>query len=238
MNHSDKKPTNRELRRHVSALLAQPDYRDALRELDFHRIIGPLFSHFYAPDEALKWRAVVAMGMRVAERAEGGDLESARVVMRRFMWNLNDESGGIGWGCPEAMGEAAARSPLLAEEFHSILTSYIWEEGNYLEHPQLQHGALWGVGRLAHARPPKWIGYAAPWLVPFTRSADAGHRGLAAWALGPLDAPESRPALEERVSDDAFLRRFDPETDQLLETTVGKLAKAALARRNESRPRP
>jgi hypothetical protein len=237
MSHSDKKPTNRELRRHVSALLAQPDYRDAIRELGFHRVVGPLFSHFYAPDEALKWRAVVAMGMRVAERAEGGDIESARVVMRRFMWNLNDESGGIGWGCPEAMGEAAARSPRLAGEFHPILASYVWEEGNYLEHPQLQHGALWGVGRLAHAR-PELIAYAAPWLVPFTRSSDVQHRGLAAWALGPLDATESRAALQELASDDAALRRFDPETDRLVETTVGDLARAALARRKESRPRP
>jgi hypothetical protein len=198
--------------------------------MDFHRVVGPLFSHFYAPDELLKWRAVVGMGMVVAERAEGGDKESARVVMRRFMWNLNDESGGIGWGCPEAMGEAAARSVVLAEEFHSILTSYAWEEGNYLEHPRLQYGVLWGIGRLAHAR-PGLIPYAAPWLVPFTRSDDANHRGLAAWALGPLNAPDAKPDLQNLAGDDAEIRRFDPETDQLVETTVGELARAALARR-------
>lgn len=25
-------------------------------------------------------------------------MDSARIVMRRLMWSLNDESGGIGWG--------------------------------------------------------------------------------------------------------------------------------------------
>lgn len=230
MPQTAKKPSNRQLRRQVSELLRRDDYRDELRSMDFHRLVGPLFSHFYAPDELLKWRAVVGMGMVVAERAEGGDKESARVVMRRFMWNLNDESGGIGWGCPEAMGEAAARSEILAEEFHPIIASYAWEEGNFLEHPRLQYGVLWGIGRLAHAR-PELIPYAAPWLVPFTRSEDANHRGLAAWALGPLDAPDTKSALHNLSEDDAGIRRFDPDTDQLVDTTVGELTRAALARR-------
>ncbi|MFP4305602.1 MAG: DVU0298 family protein [Desulfococcaceae bacterium] len=232
MSSTADKPGNRELRRQVGELLRETDYRGKLRSMDFHRVVGPLFSHFYAPDELLKWRAVVGMGIVVAERAEGGDKESARVVMRRFMWNLNDESGGIGWGCPEAMGEAAARSEILAEEFHSILASYAWEEGNYLEHPRLQYGVLWGIGRLAHAR-PELIPYAAPWMVPFTRSEDANHRGLAAWALGPLDAPDTKSALRNLSEDDAEIRRFDPNADQLVDTTVGELARAALARRED-----
>jgi len=53
------------------------------------------------------------MGRVVSSLAEK-DMESARVVMRRLMWNLNEESGGIGWGCPEAMGETMARSAPLA----------------------------------------------------------------------------------------------------------------------------
>jgi hypothetical protein len=44
------------------------------------------------------------MGEVMAHLADK-DMESARVIMRRLMWSLNDESGGIGWGAPEAMGE-------------------------------------------------------------------------------------------------------------------------------------
>ena len=59
------------------------------------------------------------MGALVFSLAEQ-DMESARVVMRRLMWNLNDESGGIGWGSPEAMGEIMARHSGLAEEYSKI----------------------------------------------------------------------------------------------------------------------
>jgi hypothetical protein len=231
MTDARNRPSSRQLRKTVSEILRRDDYRDAIREMDFQRVVGPLFSHFHAPAEIPRWRAVAAMGMIVAEQAESGKPEPARVVMRRFMWNLNDESGGIGWGCPEAMGETMARSPLLADEFHRILTSYAWEEGNYLEHPRLQHGVLWGIGRLAHAR-PDIIAYAAPWLVPFARSGDPGHRGLAAWALGPLDDPETRPVLESLRDDPGEVRLFDPETDRLADRSVGELARAALARRD------
>ena len=60
------------------------------------------------------------MGEVVSKIAEN-DLEFARIIMRRPMLNLNDESGGIGWGAPEAMGEIMARSEKLAEEYHKIL---------------------------------------------------------------------------------------------------------------------
>ena len=55
------------------------------------------------------------MGAVVAHLAEK-DMESARVVMRRLMCSLNDESGGIGWGAPEAMGEIIASHEGLASE--------------------------------------------------------------------------------------------------------------------------
>ena len=60
------------------------------------------------------------MGVVVAGLAEH-DMESARVVMRRLMWNLNDESGGIGWSSPEAMGEIMDPFPGLAPRRHEIV---------------------------------------------------------------------------------------------------------------------
>ncbi|MEA3417440.1 MAG: hypothetical protein U9R02_15080 [Thermodesulfobacteriota bacterium] len=56
------------------------------------------------------------MGVVVSNLADH-DMESARVIMRRLIWNLNDESGGIGWGSPEAMGEIMARNNRLALPF-------------------------------------------------------------------------------------------------------------------------
>ena len=105
------------------------------------RMIAPLFSFFYRDESWLRWRAITAMGEAVMQMA-GRDIEYARNIMRRLIWNLNDESGGIGWGSAEAMGEIMARVPQLAEEYGPLLASYIREDRNRPDHPDLQAGAL------------------------------------------------------------------------------------------------
>ncbi|MDP4726478.1 MAG: hypothetical protein NWS07_04225, partial [Desulfobacterales bacterium] len=155
MQPSDKKLTGRQLKKIVFELLQLPDLRGSVEQISrfpFRQVVNPLFSYLYSLDEQIKWRAVSVMGAVIAGAAEE-NMESARIVMRRFIWNLNDESGGIGWGSPESMGEATALNRALADQYASILLSYINPDGNYLEHEDLQPGVLWGIGRLAHARP-------------------------------------------------------------------------------------
>ena len=164
------------------------------------------------------------MGKVVSDLAES-DLESARVVMRRFIWQLNDESGGIGWGCPESMAEAMAQNEKMAEEFGCLLISYIQPEGNYLEHPVLQRGVLWGVGRLAHCRPQYALG-AAACLHPYMESGDPILRGLAAWAAGPIAGSPLIPQLEKLLQDQSRLTVYCD--GELARFTVGQLAHKAV----------
>ena len=176
-------------------------------------------------EELVKWRAVTALGRVISDLAES-DLESARVIMRRFIWNLNDESGGIGWGCPESMAEAMAQNERLAGEYWCILMSYIQPEGNYLEHEGLQRGVLWGVGRLANAR-PQLMQTAAEFLLPYLESDDPNLRGLAVWAASPILIPKAIQKLKELVRDPAWLVLF--RDGSLAQCTVGRLAREALA---------
>lgn len=172
---------HRALKKVVRDLLVREDLTTALDRLyamNLRRVINPLFSFFCSGDEHLRWRAITAAGAVIARLADT-QLEDARVLMRRLMWTLNDESGGIGWGSPEAMGEAMARNPRLTKEYANILVSYLNPDGNYLEHETLQCGVLWGVGRLAGVRPLAAVA-AAPFLAPFFESALPLHRGLAA----------------------------------------------------------
>jgi len=69
------------------------------------------------------------------------------------MWSLNDESGGIGWGAPEAMAEIMSLHEQLAIEYSSILISYANPDGNYIEHIELQKEVLRGLARLGKVRP-------------------------------------------------------------------------------------
>jgi hypothetical protein len=164
------------------------------------------------------------MGRVVSRQAEE-DMADARVIMRRLMWNLNDESGGIGWGSPEAMGEIMACSPPLAREYRHIAISHIDPEGNFLEHEGLQQGALWGIGRLFHARPETGAG-CNDLLIPFLRAPDAPRRGLAAWAAIPLASKALQEPLEALAGDSSVLQIY--ENMSLVQKQVGELAGMAL----------
>jgi hypothetical protein len=220
---------NRQLKKKIFALLDSDDLEKSLDEIcqyPARKAVNPLFSFFYNKNELIKWRAITAMGAVVSGLADQ-DMESARVVMRRLIWNLNDESGGIGWGSPEAMGEIMARHFRLADEYAFLLVSYVNEQGNYIEHPILQRGVLWGLGRLAHSR-PELVNPAAPFLLPFMQSQDAIHRGLAVWTAGVLDSELTKPLLQYLSNDNAVITIFIDM--HLIEYTVGQLAMEALSK--------
>jgi len=105
-----KKHTGRAVKQMVMDLLKSDDFdqkEDKLCRLPGRQVINPLFSFLCHSDQKVKWRAVTAMGVVVSNLAKK-DMESARIIMRRLMWSLNDESGGIGWGAPETMAEIMA----------------------------------------------------------------------------------------------------------------------------------
>ena len=187
--------------------------------------VNYLISFFYDTDALIRWRAIAAFGRVVAMLADE-NMESARVVMRRLMWNLNDESGGIGWGSPEAMGEIMAQHPKLAGEYARLLVSYIQVDQNFLEHEALQRGAIWALGRLGQTR-PELVAHSAPELIRSLSSPDAFHRGYAAWALGNLKSRAAAPGVGQLKNDPAKIDIF--RNLELYTTTVGSLAEEALA---------
>ena len=218
--------SSRQLKKRIRKLLLQNNLESGLAEIGrmpARKAINPLFSFLCSLDELLKWRAVTAMG-EVVDRLADTDMESARVIMRRYMWQLNDESGGIGWGCPEAMGEIMARNENLADDYWCILVSYILPDGNFLEHEVLQRGVLWGVGRLAHAR-PQLLKTSVDYLHPYMQSDDPHLRGLAAWAAGPLQNRDTAAILDQLKDDSAKLSVY--LDGHIIRRSVSEIAKKA-----------
>ena len=227
------KISSRQLRRKMLPFLQADDFSrglDAIRRLPPKKALGPLFSYLCSLDEIVKWHTVTAMGCVISDLA-ASDLESARVVMRRFIWNLNDESGGIGWGCPESMAEAMACNEKLAAEYECILISYIRPDGNYLEHEGLQRGVLWGIGRLARNR-PQCMQTAADFLLAYMDSEDPYLRGLAAWAVSPILIDEAIHRLRKLIRDPGRLILF--RNGKIAQHTVGQLAAEAMAQVKQS----
>jgi hypothetical protein len=215
------------LRRRVLGLLKTHDPDVAVREilrLPLRSVANPLFSLIQHGDERIKWVAARAMGAVVAKLADQ-DREGARVIMRRLMWSLNDESGGIGWGSPEAMGEILASHGGLAREYAHILISYLSKDGNFVENEVLQAGVLWAIGRLAEVH-PDLAQSSVPHLKLFLNSPNPSHRGLTAWIMGLLHVSEARSELEGLTNDQAELMIFSGA--RLEKHTVGELAKEAL----------
>jgi len=220
--------SGRDLKRKVLALLQSDNFGqslDELSQLPARQVINPLFSFLLSSNEQTRWRAVTAMGAVVAKLADE-EMESARVIMRRLMWSLNDESGGIGWGAPEAMGEIIASHEGLAREYTNVLISYVRKNGNFLEYEPLQRGAVWGIGRVAQAR-PHMVQDARPHLLLFLESPDATVRGVAAWTLGLLGADAAQPQLEVLLEDEAEVPLY--MDNRLMVRCVSDLTKEALA---------
>lgn len=220
----------------VLRLLAGNDLEDIqsrLGAMDVREVLHALFSGICRSEENIRWNAVACMGPAVARLAQQ-DMEAARVIMRRLLWSLNDESGGIGWGAPEAMAEIMVSHRGLAEEYLHMLVSYLREDGeelfqngNYLEHEGLQRGLMWGIARLAAARPDMLLQQGVIGdLLPYLRSTDPGVRGLAAKSLGLLGAADAVDQLQLLRQDHAPVRFFD--AGLMRSVSVADLASQAL----------
>lgn len=226
---------NRKIKKRVLQLLAG-DLATARRELaqyDEHGLVNPLFSALYRPEETLRWHTVTLFGEVLARLADK-DMEAARIVMRRYIWSLNDESGGIGWGAPEAMAEGIFHHDRLCDEYVHMLLSYMQpdgalehQDGNYLELPALQRGLLWGIARVAEKRADLLLEKnVVPDLLRYMTSEDAVVRAFAARALGLLGAVTAEEVLQAQLLDSHEVRFYHSGKFTVL--TVGEFAKISL----------
>lgn len=229
----------RKLKAEVLTLLANEPLSTIIartEQYDLLHLSHVLFVAICRPEPKVRWHGVSLFGIVVNKVAER-ESEAARMIMRRFLWSLNDESGGIGWGAPEAMAECMARNSLLAQEYCHMLVSYmrddgpeLFQDGNYLELPELQRGLLWGIHRLLVTRPgvladESLVGD----LVKYLQSADGPVRGLAARCLAQLPVAEvesAAVALRSLAEDQTSIEIY--EDGAFFTTTVASLARQAL----------
>ncbi len=230
--------STRKIKKQVLEILNRPDLagiEDTLAELPVKAVVNALFFGICRSEELIRWHAVSAMGMMVSRLAED-DMEEGRLIMRRLLWSLNDESGGIGWGAPESMAEIMSLHEGLAREYAHMLLSYmredgeeIWQDGNFLEHEILQQGVLWGAGRMAISRRELVLEKGMDQdLPPYLDSNDGTVRGLAARAIGLLGVPAALERIKELRSDNHEIRLYE---DGVLRTvSIGDIARQALQR--------
>ncbi len=234
--------TFRKIKQELLQALNAADWENQIKNFDKvepKKLLNPLLG-FVHHEGLLRWRSLAIMGPVVARIADTR-MEDGRVAMRRLMWNLNEESGALGWGSPEAMGAILASHHGLAKEFHRILASYTFDpegcEANFIDHAPLRRGAYWGLGRLAEVYPDLAVN-GLPGLhlaLELQKSGedrdDPTARGYVAWALGLIGrrgGADALEALKQLAEDPASLELF---RNRRLETTsVGALAREGMTR--------
>jgi hypothetical protein len=222
--------TERQIKRKLAKIIKTDDLEQIWQILDNEPskfAVSPLISLIFQTDEVVKYRAVVLFS-RIMNKLAGENMEEARIVMRRILWSLNEESGGIGWGMPEALGEIMAVNRPLAEEYGHMLVAYMREEC-YLELPALQRGLMWGIGRLAESYPEKILAFQGDGhMQMYLESDDLEVAALASRNFGILKIEEAAYWIRQLYDKDQPVRIF--EDGVFVDTTVGQLARQAVAR--------
>jgi hypothetical protein len=145
-----------------------------------------LVGRLCSADPTEKWRAVRALGDLAHDPAllPADQLED---LLRRFLWTLNDESGAVPFGVPEAMAEVLAAHPELHAAYIPVLGSCL-DSDDLSQVGAIEQGVIWGLGRLGSATAKH-----APHAVEALRTVASNHadpetRRLAAEALRATQA--------------------------------------------------
>ena len=216
----------------IKALLDAEDYAGLMELSDAHggKVGNSLISLAADLDEDRRWRAIRALGM-VTARMYDREPEQARRVVRQLIWNLNEESGGIGWGMPEAFGEILAVREELAVEYGSLLACYLLEPERTLDHEELQRGVIWALGRVK-VFPKDLREEVVPALIKVLRQDSPTLRATAAWALGEMGAREAFQPLKDLPKLEGMLSLWtDNQLIRISFNEVVEEAKAKLVRR-------
>ena len=148
------------------------------------RVVRFLTGRLYVADEGTKWRAVRAFGVLAREP---GLLTDARVhdLLQRFLWALNDESGAVPYGVPEAMGEILAARPERRASIVPLLCGMLSEEDTF-QTGAVERGIYWALGRIGPDVPTHCPDVLEVVAAAARSHADAGTRATAAEALERL----------------------------------------------------
>jgi len=173
--------------------------------------LGTLFSLTYDRDELMRWRAIEAIGIAAAQLG-ASEIEKVKDFIRRLLWQMNDESGGVAWHAPEVLGELLFRIPSLIEQYGSLLPQY-------LRQSPFETGAHFALARIApHAG--ELLSECADILRESLDSEEPAIRAYARIAL-----------CEEPVPDNAELKLYDFADGELKLATVNEAVEIYSTRR-------
>jgi hypothetical protein len=213
---------DRSVNQDVNALLLQQDYARLLSlcKMD-RRFWKALQSKMYDTDENVRWPAIEAVARLLQEWWQDGHEERVREFVRRLIWSVTDESGGIGWSAPQTIARIIVLIPSLVDPYGSIMIS------RALVEPVLVESGLWCIGCLAGLAKGAVDSFQDMVLDVFN-SDDPQTLGVAAWAMGEVSFAPALPFLKLLKDRMESVRIYIGGHFQ--EKTLGRWAEDAISR--------
>jgi hypothetical protein len=132
----------------VTAALEAEDYETILTlAFQSRKILSVLVRLAYEKETLTGWRAISAVG-KVASVFVRSNYDFLRETIRKLLWSLSDESGGIGWAAPEILGEIVSADPEKMSDIIPLIT-----EAYYIEEKVFRPGVLYALKRIAETSP-------------------------------------------------------------------------------------
>jgi len=173
----------------------------------------------YSADPKLRWQAVMLLGEAASEvLAERPEMVAD--LVKRLIYASAD-SAASAWGALETVGEIVRRAP---ERFGL----YVKNLFAFLKYPEFRSAALFALGRIGEVEPQLLRREPVLKLLEFLEDESPETRARAAWAVGKMGLFEAEPKLKALLEDQTPVLFFDPDRDDLLEVTVGEVARKAL----------
>lgn len=209
---------SRKRKAELHEILVRRDFEGLKTWADSNRnILNTAFSVTFDADLLIRWRAVEALG-HLAEWSRRS--ERIEDFLRRLIWLMNDESGGLGWMAPEALGEILFHVPSMIPAYATILPSYFDEE-------PFESGARYAVYRAALKQPEAFSACEAK-LVKGLAHDEPVRRAYAILALEAMGASGAASAIEPLTGHDRAVTLYDHDTGYLIQKTLGQIATEVL----------
>ena len=132
----------------VTAALEEDDHETVLTlAFQSRKVFSVLVRLAYDKETLVGWRAIKAIG-KIASVYVRSNYDFLRETIRKLLWSLSDESGGIGWSAPEILGEIVSADPVkMADVVPLIVDVYSIEEKVF------RPGVLYALRRIAETSP-------------------------------------------------------------------------------------
>jgi len=115
--------------------------------LQSRKMFSVLVRLAYDKTTLIGWRSIRATG-HVASLYVKNNYDFLRDAIRKLLWSLSDESGGIGWSAPEILGEIVSADPGKMSDVIPLIADIF-----SMEERVFRPGVLYALKRIGETKP-------------------------------------------------------------------------------------